>query len=318
MARKDRQAITLLLFSAGCVAAHTTQEALPHNISGEAIPKQRCILKIEDEPPSQVYSLCNKILQLDQEVCDLEKKTLAIFDENNTINLETTRGAGCTEALATYTLYRTQKDDTPANRFLPDGGLLTMGGATMMGSALKYVGALIVGAYVWHTFKHWIVEPYRLRHQEEIEKFKITLTEHKRDIVRTQQSFIRVIEESLKEIRSIIDTELKTVRKDHQGLEQKYATIEEHVKKLDTRLQIDFKSLQGDLKNTQSTTQEVKEGVTTALPKLVQMYALVQSINEKTQRELERINKILDDKKQLEKGPQKSSTLKKFFTKKKD
>jgi hypothetical protein len=236
-------------------------------------------------------------------VCDLEKKTSAIFAENNITNLETTRGAGCTEALATYTLYRTQKDDTPTNRFLPDGGLLTMGGAGMIGSALKYVGALIIGAYAWRTFKRWIVEPYRLRHQEEIEKFKMTLTEHKRDIVKTQQSFIRIVEESLQAIRSTID-------KDHKGLEQKYANIEEHVNKLDARLQIDFKNLQGDVKNAQSTTQEVKEGMATALPKLAQMLLLVRQIDQQTQQELERINKILNE-------PQKTSALKKFFTKKK-
>jgi len=313
------QAIILFLLSESCIiATHAPQDALPHNLSEETTPTQRCVLKLPDEPPSQLYSLCNKILQLDQEVCDLEKKTSAIFAENNITNLETTRGAGCTEALATYTLYRTQKDDTPSNRFLPDGGLLTMGGASMIGSAVKYVGALIVGAYAWHSFKRWIVEPYRLRHQEEIEKFKMTLIEHKRNIGQTQQSFTQVIEESLQHIQSTIAAELKTVRHDYTQLDQKQNTLQELVKVLDAKLQDDFKALQRDVKNAQSITQEVKEGMATALPKLAQMLLLVRQIDQKTQQELERINKILDDKTHHEKEPKKSSTLKKFFTKKKD
>jgi len=292
MVLKGTGTIVALLLLDNLIFAYT-QDKLPHKARTTT---PACVLTLaHDALPAQSYTLCNKVLKLDQKVCDLEQKTLTILDESSTTNLKGLLGASGTGTLAAYILYWTHNNVIP-NRF-PGGGLL---GLSMVAPLLKSAGILIVGTYVWRTFKRWIVEPYRLRHQEEIEKFKTSLTEHKKEILQTQQSFTQIIEQSLHHIRSTIDEELKTVRHEHKNIEQKQSTLHEHVQSVESRLQGDLGRLQKDIQRAHTITTEVKKGIETVLPQIAQMYTLVHQINQQTQDELKRINTLLDDKKKNE------------------
>lgn len=137
----------------------------------------------EEDTQNTQFALPNDILEQQQA---LGKATT----DKETIGQQFGIATGAGGATALMLLYRQNipeqiaknlRNRPPTRTGLELGAALS-GAGSVLSPFVQPIGCLLLAAFCWSRFKSMILEPYKLKHQQELEKFTELLNRHKREI----------------------------------------------------------------------------------------------------------------------------------------
>lgn len=265
-------------------------------------------------PLSAYYST---LASFDEKVAEFEGAMSTTLKDVATASNSLDFIAGSFGVGALYQFYQGAQESL--RRRQPKRWIGAAGGAVAIVSPLlKPLGMLAVGAYAWYRLKQSILAPCWLKHQEEIEKFKVALAEHKKSIVEERKAFIIKIDEALQAVKREVDEEFKAIHQEHATLQkhvtgeikalsaagtelqkdmyEKQDALNHQVTGLMQTVQQDLDPLRHDISELKEGNQKIQQNIALTSPRVLKVLESVRQIKEDLEQELEVIKQSVDGK----------------------
>lgn len=207
----------------------------------------------------------------DEQPAVCEEPDYELFAENIARNsaAHSKRSLACNLALGVATassLYWGHKKFTTHHTSAPENGrfgTLGLAALPLLKDMAGPVVSLLAGGYLLYQAKQSIIYPYLVKQEEEIDKFKKALDEHRKQ---THEQYERFVKETQDTIAPL-----------HDHIQSAHGDIEQIKKQLD--------ATSTELEHTQQTNKDIKAIIDKAMPAFARTNELVSKLSQQVEKE---------------------------------